>query len=44
MSPADRCDRIIDLIDRVLTEAGVNPRPIPVPVPVRLPVRVPRVR
>jgi hypothetical protein len=44
MSPADRCDRIIDLIDRVLTETGVTPRPTPAPVLLPVPVRPPRGR
>ena len=36
MSPRDRCDRIVDLIDRVLAETAIAARPVPVPVPVRV--------
>jgi hypothetical protein len=32
---AERCDRIIELIDQMLADSAPVPRPVPVPVRVR---------
>ena len=39
MTPADRCDRIVELIDRVLANSAIvwSPKPTPIPVKVREP-------
>jgi hypothetical protein len=41
MSPAERCDRIIELIDRVLIETKTAARPKPAGVPVVAPHQLP---